>query len=114
VIFTNKYLKKLKGEGGVPLSVSNLFDISSQFFVVGKLGLTLVLVYNYCMISDVELSHSITEWGKTHGYLKKLFRLCCCIYSVSGRNSSKAHLKVRRLFLQCNKGFSYFIVMSTV
>jgi hypothetical protein len=48
---TNKYLKKkLKGGGGegVPLSLSNLFDISSQFFVVEKVGLSSLLVENYC------------------------------------------------------------------
>ena len=30
--------------GGVPLSLSNLFDISSQFFVVEEVDLTSVLV----------------------------------------------------------------------
>jgi hypothetical protein len=42
----NKYLKKkLKGGGeGVPLSLLNLFDISSKFFVVEKVGLTSVLI----------------------------------------------------------------------
>ncbi len=47
---TNKYLKKkLKGGGGgVPLSLSNLFDISAKFFVVEKVGLSSVLVENYC------------------------------------------------------------------
>ncbi len=48
---TSKYLKKKVkgGEGtGVPLSLSNLFDIFSQFFVVEKVGLSSVLVENYC------------------------------------------------------------------
>jgi hypothetical protein len=46
---TNKYLKKKLGGGGegVPLSLSNLFDISSQFFVVEKEGLQCWLE-NYC------------------------------------------------------------------
>jgi hypothetical protein len=35
--------KKLKG-GGVPLSLSNLFDISSQFFVVEEVDITSVLI----------------------------------------------------------------------
>ncbi len=41
---------------------------------------------------------------KTHGYLNKIFRLCCCIYSIAGRYSSKGHLKVRRLFIVCGDG----------
>ncbi len=47
---TNKYLKKKLGGGGegVPLSLSNLFYISSQFFVAEKEGLSSVLVENYC------------------------------------------------------------------
>jgi hypothetical protein len=37
-------IKYTRGGEGVPLSLSNLFDISSQFFVVEKVGLTSVLV----------------------------------------------------------------------
>jgi hypothetical protein len=44
-IHSLKSATKVEGGGeGVPLSVSNLFDISSQFFVVEKVGLTSVLV----------------------------------------------------------------------
>jgi len=42
------FLEVEEGGKGVPLSLSNLFDISSQFFVVEKVGLSSVLVENYC------------------------------------------------------------------
>ncbi len=49
----------------MPLLLSNLFDISSQFFVVEEVsyfGVGIELLY----LSDVKLSHSITEWGEKH------------------------------------------------
>ncbi len=48
------------GGEGVSLLLSNLFDISSQFFVVEEVsyfGVGIELLY----LSDVKLSHSITE-----------------------------------------------------
>jgi hypothetical protein len=62
--FSIKYTKG--GREGVHLSLSNLFDIYSQFFVVEKVGSYFSVGKELLYLSDVELSHSITEWWKKY------------------------------------------------
>ena len=71
------FLEVEEGGKGVPLSLSNLFHIFSQFLMS--------LMSNFLI--------RLQSGEKTHGYLNKLFRLCCRIYSILGRYSSKGASK---------------------
>jgi hypothetical protein len=61
---TYKYLKKLKGGYASPSVklVRHFFTVFRCWKARPYFGVGIELLY----LSDVELSHSITEWGKIH------------------------------------------------
>jgi hypothetical protein len=65
----------------VPLSMSNLFDISSQLFVVEKGDLTLVLVYNCTtFLSDIRRAKKDDE--------KRISSMLSYYFDISKRSTA--------------------------